>query len=129
MILASRMAYENYAVPSGCRRYTHIDGEDSTAKPSTPTIPTARRLPLSRSPPRSGAMPPLGTREGGRPSDQAIDPRLSACILLYRKLYSGNKDRKRFVTGKSVSERVDLGGPRINTKKKKRRSKVENDRQ
>src|SRR3546814_4130270 len=84
MILASRMAYENYAVPSGCRRYTHIDGEDATAKPSTPTIPTARRLPLSRSPPRSGAMPQLGTREGGRPSDQAIDPRLSACIILYR---------------------------------------------
>src|SRR3546814_3802339 len=90
MILASRMAYENYAVPSGCRRYTHIDGEDATAKPSTPTIPTARRLPLSRSPPRSGAMPQLGTREGGRPSDQAIDPRLSACILLYRNLYSGH---------------------------------------
>src|SRR3546814_8946461 len=84
MILASRMAYENYAVPSGCRRYTHIDGEDATAKPSTPTIPTARRLPLSRSPPRSGAMPQLGTSEGGRPSDQAIDPRLSACIILYR---------------------------------------------
>src|SRR3546814_16352539 len=90
MRFAQRRAYEQEAVASGCLRWTDLDGEDATAKPSTPTIPTARRLPLSRSPPRSGAMPQLGTREGGRPSDQAIDPRLSACIILYRNLSSGN---------------------------------------
>src|SRR3546814_14864716 len=62
----------------------------------------------------AGAAEPALHQDAG---EVRLHPRIVAFVIVQNRLYGGRQDRKSVVQGKSVSARLNLGGPRDLQKK------------